>query len=549
MRRTLRRDAARGGPSAGRPERPDKAIKRECKEHISKNCQVFGECWLRMKRTHLTGNPSDEDLIEAAKAEFEGTDGYKAIQGRREVVEGLSYLEQADTWVNGWKVLRVVDKYSGAAGLLASGQAPSNPPAPNNCSDDNRFVIPDDEEVPAMNATKTAGGFQSRPPGSKAAKEVRTTEAALLRQALATTAVLEKTLGVSKEKMDQAFWTSANMRHTPEAATWRRLEAQDRLKAYLERRAAQGGAAAAACPVPTSPAIDLPDLPVSPTRPPAIDLPDLRVSRERPSPVDVHSTDRVADLRHPPVDGGLFADEAQSPPGSPSQSRRAAPAARPYTEPDIQTVHCLETDEDSDGAEPARTAGAARADPPAGATYDRVAPLPSASVPDADKPADDPAVSIDEGAAADIPVVFVDEGAGGDEPAASIDKETGAEVAAAEVLYQEAAAQALEKLKRAAGAVPVGAASEEDLPVAVTRVGSAGAAYVSWEFGADQGSDDAVVNGNASRPRGRKRPLRQVTRQQPPRGPGTSRGRKAQSTKQSVLKRGSGGPQQWPAWT
>ncbi|KAK1866031.1 hypothetical protein I4F81_008551 [Pyropia yezoensis] len=477
-------------------------------------------------------------MIEAAKAEFEGTDLYKAIQGQREVVEGLSYLEQADTWVNSWKELRVVDKYSGAAGLLASGLAPSNPSVPNNCNEDNSFVIPDDEEVPAMNAVKTAGGFQSRPPGSKAAKEVRTTEAALLRQALATTAVLEKTLGVSKEKMDQAFWTSADMRHPPEAATWRRLEAQDRLKAYLERQAAQGGAAAAASPVPASPAIDLPDLPVTPTRPPANDMQALPVSGARPTPEDVDSTDHVADLPHPPVDGAVFVDGSPSPPGSLSQHCRAAPAARPYAAPEIQTVHCVETDEESNGIEPAETAGAVLVEPPAGVTNDRVAPLLSASLPDADEPADGPAVSIDKGATADIPAVFVEEGGGGDEPAASIDEDTGAELAAAEVLYQEAAAQALGKLSRAADAVPVGAASEEDLPVAVARVGSAGAAYVSWEVGDDEGSGDAVVNGNASRPRGRKRPLRQVTRQEAPRGRKRSRGRKAQSTKQSAFEEG-----------
>lgn len=97
VRRTMGRDAKNNGRSlCGLPDRADSAIKREFKEHISKKCQTFEECWLRLKRIHLTGNPSDEDLIEAAKAAFEVTDGCKAMQGCRKHVPGLSYMDQAE---------------------------------------------------------------------------------------------------------------------------------------------------------------------------------------------------------------------------------------------------------------------------------------------------------------------------------------------------------------------------------------------------------------------------------------------------------------------
>lgn len=52
-----------------------------------------------MKRAHLTGNRTDGDLIDAAKAEFETTNGYKAIGGERQHVPGLRYVDHADTWV------------------------------------------------------------------------------------------------------------------------------------------------------------------------------------------------------------------------------------------------------------------------------------------------------------------------------------------------------------------------------------------------------------------------------------------------------------------
>ncbi|KAK1859702.1 hypothetical protein I4F81_002296 [Pyropia yezoensis] len=136
-------------------------MKREFKEHISKRCQTFGECWLRVMRANLTGNPSEEDLIEATKAEFEKTSGYQAIQGQREQVEGLHNGDKADSWVNSWKVLRVIDKYRGAAALAVSGGArggpPGNPPIPDNCDEDEDFVVPNGDEEGAMNPAKRAG--------------------------------------------------------------------------------------------------------------------------------------------------------------------------------------------------------------------------------------------------------------------------------------------------------------------------------------------------------------------------------------------------------
>lgn len=219
VRLTMRRDAKKNGrPLGGLPDRADSAIKCEFKEHISKKCQTIGECWLRMTRTHRTGNPSDEDLIEAEKAEFEGTNGYKAMHGCREHVPGLSYLDQAETWVNPWRVLRRVDKYSGAAGVAASGGRA----VADNCGD-NAYVIPGDDEEGVVSPAKSPRRFQSRPVGSKRAKAVQTTEVVLLRQGQATVDAMDRMANIHQDKADQAFCTGPDMRHTPEAETRRLL--------------------------------------------------------------------------------------------------------------------------------------------------------------------------------------------------------------------------------------------------------------------------------------------------------------------------------------
>lgn len=180
----------------------------EFKEHISKKCQTFEECWLRLKRTHLTGNPSDEDLIEAAKAAFEVTDGCEAMQGCRKHVPGLSYMDK-QSGVNPCRVLRRVYKYSGAAGVAASGGRA----VADNCGDD-AYVIHTDDEEGAMSPAKStgrdepakgSGRFQSRPVGTKTAKAVQTTEAALLRQGQATVVAMDRMADIHQDKVDQEF--------------------------------------------------------------------------------------------------------------------------------------------------------------------------------------------------------------------------------------------------------------------------------------------------------------------------------------------------------
>ncbi|KAK1867244.1 hypothetical protein I4F81_009751 [Pyropia yezoensis] len=501
-------------------------MKREFKEHISMRCQTFGECWLRVKRAYLTGNPSEEDLIEATKAEFEKTSGYQAIQGQREQVEGLHYRDKADTWVNSWKVLWVIDKYSGAAALAASGGARGGPPG-NPCDEDEDFVVPNGDEEGAMNPAKRAGEFQIRPTGTRAAKAARTTEVALVQQAAATTNVLESYLVVSRDKVDQAFWTGPDVRNTAEAATWRRIEAQDRLAAFLARRAARigDGAAgtAAAQPRRASPTLDLPDLPASPT--PGR---DARVAGEAAAIAAAPTLPAspkidMPDLPAPPTPGRSLAARADSDGASGGLGHTAPGGAAP-------AVFCLETDDEVGMDATLRTGRAGVTDGARrrtrngnGAADVAVAGTAAAFVPTARMELEavpDVAVFYDQGAAAVVPAAPAEQ-----EPADN-----------AESAYQEAAARALERLTRAdaAGADLRGTSDEgarSGMPVTARVADAALTLLPARANGTDSDGDAGNVRQRKRRPFAQPRPRR---------APATrtaTRGRRSQATKQSALER------------
>lgn len=131
-------------------------------------------------------------------------------------------------WVECWKVLRVCDKFNGAAaaaeraprgeGADVSGAASDEPP-PLACeSDDEDEENDGDDESP-----RGLGGFQRRPIGVKAAKRARTEGLAHVREAKATTAALESLAASAKTRAAISFFFHAEMRHTHAA---RRFKAQ-----------------------------------------------------------------------------------------------------------------------------------------------------------------------------------------------------------------------------------------------------------------------------------------------------------------------------------
>jgi len=136
---------------------------------IRRGVSKFGSHYLAVKRLSLTGNPSDEDLISAAVARFCGLNTYEAMRKDRasDKAKGKTTMRKAKQttcpWVSCWRVLRHVDKFSGAAGAAtadggAGGAGSSSASAGGRASPSDS----DEEE----NGPPAAGAFQSRPRGS-----------------------------------------------------------------------------------------------------------------------------------------------------------------------------------------------------------------------------------------------------------------------------------------------------------------------------------------------------------------------------------------------
>jgi len=140
-------------------------------DKIRKGASEFGSHYMAVKRMELTGNPSDEDMIRAAMALFCGANAYEAIRKDRtaDKAKGTATNRKAKQvhcpWVPCWRVLRHFDKFSGAAGAAAAdggsagaGSAGGSPVGRSTSDSDE-----DGEDA-------GAGGYQSRPRGTKAAK-------------------------------------------------------------------------------------------------------------------------------------------------------------------------------------------------------------------------------------------------------------------------------------------------------------------------------------------------------------------------------------------
>jgi len=95
-------------------------------DKIRRGVSEFGSHYLAVKRLSLTGNPSDEVLISAAVARFCGLNIYEAMRKDRasDKVKGKTTKPKAKQttcpWVPCWRVLRHVDRFSGAAGAAAA---------------------------------------------------------------------------------------------------------------------------------------------------------------------------------------------------------------------------------------------------------------------------------------------------------------------------------------------------------------------------------------------------------------------------------------------
>jgi len=220
------------GLLAGRPgvrrrtERGVGSVQKQC-DNIRKGVNEFGSQYLAVKRMELTGNPSEEDMISAAMARFCGAIVYKAMRKDRaaDMAKGKTTKRKAKQvhcpWVPCWRVLRHVDKFSGAAGAAAADGGAAGAGSSGGSPGGRSTSDSDDDAEDAG-----AGGYQSRPRGSKTAKRDKAEDIQASRMLNASTDALSALARAASERTTVAFFNSAEMRDTPEAVAFRRAHAR-----------------------------------------------------------------------------------------------------------------------------------------------------------------------------------------------------------------------------------------------------------------------------------------------------------------------------------
>ena len=196
-------------------------------EKIRKGVKIFGSHYLAVQRIERTGNPSDEDMISAAMAPFCGANVYEAIHKARteEKAKGKATKSKANQVqcpsVPCWRVLRHVDKFSGAAGAAAAEGGAARAVSAGGSPGGRSTSHSDEDEKDAG-----AGGYQSGPRGAKAAKRDKASGIQESRTLKASTDALSTLAQETSERTTGGFLNSAKMRDTPEAVAFRRVHAR-----------------------------------------------------------------------------------------------------------------------------------------------------------------------------------------------------------------------------------------------------------------------------------------------------------------------------------
>jgi len=239
------------------------------RDKILKGVNEFSSHYLAVKRMELTGNPSDEDMISAAMARFCGANVYEAIRKDRteDKAKGKATKRKAKQvhcpWVPCWRVLRHVDKFSGAAGAAAANGGAAGAGSAGG-SPGGRSTSASDED----GEDACAGGYQSRPRSAKAAKRDKAAGIQESRILKASTDALSAVAQATSERTTVAFFNSVEMRDTSEAVAFRRAHARqlmaaaglalsppDTLSEASPPPASTGNAQAAGESTPSTPAV------------------------------------------------------------------------------------------------------------------------------------------------------------------------------------------------------------------------------------------------------------------------------------------------------
>jgi len=238
-------------------------------DKLQKCVNEFGSHYMAGKRMELTGNPSDEYMSSTAIARFCGANVYEAIRKDRtaEKAKGKATKRKAKQvhcpWVPCWRVLRHVDKFNGAAGAAAADGGTAGTGSAGG-SPGGRSTSDSDED----GEDAGAGGYQSRPRGSKAAKHEKAAGIQESRMFKESTDALTALAQATSERTTVAFFNSAEICDTPEAVAFRHahvrklmaasglaLSLPDTLSEASPPPASSEDAPAAGEPTPSTPAL------------------------------------------------------------------------------------------------------------------------------------------------------------------------------------------------------------------------------------------------------------------------------------------------------
>jgi len=288
---------------------------------IRKGVCSFISHYLAVKNTQTTGNLMEEDIISGAVARHCSLDIYESIRSDREKdkCKGKTAKRKAKLahckWVGCWHVLRTSDKFSGAA----------------NTADDASVDLDDSSDENGESGSTSSPnsrneGYQRRPGGIKAAKLMRSEDAGMEKQVKARTKAVDKLTVAQQERTALCFFDAPAMRHTPEAAQYR--------KALMRMMMQAAGLAAPPAPAPT------------PAPPARIAVKEIHVVEVDDGVVAMDVTALAADASSsaPPPAGS--AAGANAPPG---EDPPAAPVA-----PVTAAATALVAEAESPAAPPAR---------------------------------------------------------------------------------------------------------------------------------------------------------------------------------------------------
>ena len=218
-----------------RKQRSTKAIMRTLRYKVFPDVLKIKDSYLAVTRRKMTGNLTEEQMENAAIAHFNGVRGgdLYASATRPEVMATLKCKH-----MESFKVLRGMDKFSTAVGMMATPPTPAAArPTGAAGRGDEIFASSSGESDAgvhkprfggtAKSAARTSGQFQDRPTGSKAAKAACKAEmqqqremAAMQRESAANTAALQALAASAKERSSILFWSSAEASKSPYAADY-----------------------------------------------------------------------------------------------------------------------------------------------------------------------------------------------------------------------------------------------------------------------------------------------------------------------------------------